>query len=150
MKPNSAPHIVPANWQDLGALRHLEKVCFPQDAWPLLDLIAVLALPNVIRFKALLNDQMVGFVAGDKKSSALGWIATIGVLPEFQHQGIATQLMDACETHLGVDRIKLTVRRGNENAIRLYEGRGYRRVGIWPEYYQDGTDGLVFEKLCRA
>ena len=145
-----ATEIVPANWRDLGALRQLEKVCFPQDAWPLLDLIAVLSLPNVIRLKATINDGMVGFIAGDKKSSHLGWIATIGVLPEFQRQGIASQLLDVCEAQLEVERIKLTVRQGNGGAIQLYEGRGYRQVGIWPAYYQDQTDALVFEKLCRA
>ncbi len=71
--------MLPANWRDLGGLRQLEKVCFPVDSWPLLDLIGVLSLPNIVRLKAVISDQMIGFVAGDKKSSDLGWIATIGV-----------------------------------------------------------------------
>ena len=82
-----AYQILPASWRDLGALRHLEKVCFPKDAWPLLDLIGVLSLNNVVRFKAVREHQMIGFVAGEKKSSALGWIATIAVLPKFRRQG---------------------------------------------------------------
>ena len=36
----AAPEILPANLLDLSALRHVEQVCFPKDAWPLLDLIA--------------------------------------------------------------------------------------------------------------
>ena len=144
-----AYQILPAGWRDLGALRQLEKACFPEDAWPLLDLIGVLSLPNVVRLKAIMGDQMIGFVAGDKKSSALGWIATIGVLPEYRRQGIAAALLRACETRLAVTRIRLSVRLGNASAIRLYEDFGYQRVDIWPEYYQDGTDALVFEKLCQ-
>jgi ribosomal protein S18 acetylase RimI-like enzyme len=139
--------ILPARWRDLNALRQLEKVCFPEDAWPLLDLIAVLSLPNVVRFKAIKADQMIGFIAGDKKSSALGWIATIGVLPEYRRQGVAAALLSECETQLGVSKIRLSVRLGNRNAIRLYEKFGYQRVDIWPNYYQDGTDALIFEKL---
>jgi ribosomal-protein-alanine N-acetyltransferase len=139
--------ILPARWRDLNTLRHLEKICFPEDAWPLLDLIAVLSLPNVVRFKAISADQMIGFIAGDKKSSALGWIATIGVLPEYRRQGVAAALLTACENQLGVSKIRLSVRLGNINAIRLYEKFGYQRVDIWPNYYQDGTDALIFEKL---
>ena len=139
--------ILPARWRDLNALRQLEKICFPEDAWPILDLIAVLSLPNVVRFKAIEADQMIGFVAGDKKSSALGWIATIGVLPEYRRQGVAGALLAVCENRLGVSKIRLSVRLGNTNAIRLYEKYGYQRVDIWPNYYQDGTDALIFEKL---
>ena len=139
--------ILPARWRDLNALRQLEKVCFPEDAWPLLDLIAVLSLPNVVRFKAISADQMIGFIAGDKKSSALGWIATIGVLPNYRRQGVAAALLTVCENRLGVSKIRLSVRLGNKNAIKLYEKYGYQRVDIWPNYYQDGTDALIFEKL---
>ena len=139
--------IILANWRDLGALRHLEKVCFPQDAWPLLDLIGVLSLPNVVRLKAMSDDRMIGFVAGDHKSGDLAWIATICVMPEYRRQGIASALLEECETRLDVARIRLSVRLGNAGAIQLYEGFGYRRVDIWPKYYQDGSDALVFEKL---
>ena len=54
-----------ATWHDFNAVRQLEKVCFPVDAWPFWDVIGVLALPNVIRLKAVLDDQLVGFVAVD-------------------------------------------------------------------------------------
>jgi len=141
--------MLPANWRDLGGLRQLEKACFPVDSWPLLDLIGVLSLPNIVRLKAVISDQMIGFVAGDKKSSDLGWIATIGVLPEYRRQGIAAALLTECETRLEVARIRLSVRLGNTSAIQLYEGFGYQRVDIWPKYYQDGADALVFEKLSR-
>lgn len=141
--------MLPANWRDLGGLRQLEKACFPVDSWPLLDLIGVLSLPNIVRLKAVISDQMIGFVAGDRKSSDLGWIATISVLPEYRRQGIAAALLTECETRLEVARIRLSVRLGNTRAIQLYEGFGYQRVDIWPKYYQDGTDALVFEKLSQ-
>jgi ribosomal protein S18 acetylase RimI-like enzyme len=141
--------IVPANWRDLGALRQLEKVCFPEDAWPLLDLIAVLSLSNVVRLKAMYADSMIGFVAGDQKSGDLAWIATIGVIPEYRRQGVASALLQRCETQLDVARIRLSVRLGNQGAVRLYENFGYQRVDIWPKYYRDGTDAIVFEKNCQ-
>ena len=139
--------IVTATWRDLNALRHLEQVCFPQDSWPLWDLIGVLSIPNIIRFKAVITDQMVGFIAGDRmRSTALGWITTVGVLPKYRHQGIGRKLISACEEHLSVPTIRLSVRASNQNAILLYERLGYRRVGVWPHYYVGGEDASVMEK----
>ena len=148
ISPDSPPfQILPAGWRDLGALRQLEKACFPNDAWPLLDLIGVLSLPNIVRLKAVKYNQIIGFVAGEKKSSDMGWIATIAVLPEYRRQGIAAALLMQCESQMDLHRIRLCVRLGNTSAIQLYQDFGYQRVDIWPKYYQDGTDALVFEKL---
>lgn len=139
--------IMPANWRDLNALRHLEKVCFPKDAWPLLDLIAVLSFSNIVRLKAQVAGELVGFIAGEIRAAEdLAWIATIGVLPDYQRRGIAAALLHACEVRLPVARVKLSVRRYNQAAIRLYQAAGYQPAGVWPAYYQDGTDALVYEK----
>ena len=43
----SGPVIVDAGWRDIGALYRLEKLCFPRDSWPLIDIILVLLLPGV-------------------------------------------------------------------------------------------------------
>jgi ribosomal protein S18 acetylase RimI-like enzyme len=145
--PGGRVWIVPATWRDLNSLRQLEKVCFPQDAWPLLDLIGVLTLPNIVRLKAMIGEQMAGFIAGDiRTSEKLAWIATVGVLPEFRRQGIGAALMRACEERLPVPNVRLNVRTSNQAAIQLYQGMGYERAGLWPTYYQDGEDALVMEK----
>src|SRR3990172_6226569 len=109
--PGSKVIIEPANWRDLNALRAMEPVCFPKDAWPLWDLIGVLTLPNVMRLKAVVNSRMVGFIAGDiRRAEKLAWIATIGVLPEYRQRGIGAALLQACEERLDVPRIRLSVR----------------------------------------
>ena len=136
-----------ANWRDLNALRHIEKICFPLDAWPLLDLIGILTFPNIVRLKAISNDQMVGFVEGDfKRSERLAWIATIAVLPEYRRRGIGAALLHACEAQIDVPVIRLVVRQSNLSAIRLYERSGYATTGKWRRYYSDGEDGTVMEK----
>ena len=85
-------------------LRQLESVCFPKDAWPLLDMLGVLTLPNVVRLKAVVGEQMVGFIAGDiRRVENVAWIATIGVLPEYRRRGIGTALLQACERAAGYD-----------------------------------------------
>ena len=140
--------IQPANIRDLGALRRLENACFGKDAWPIFDLVAVLTWSDIIRLKAVEDGEMVGFVAGDPRPSQdAGWIATIGVDPNYQHRGIGRALLRACEERMKFPRSKLTVRLSNDRAISLYEQEGYRVVEIWKKYYNDGEDGLVMEKV---
>ncbi len=145
--PGSLVEILPATWRDLKELRHLERVCFKQDAWPLLDLIGVLSFPGIVRLKAVVNDKMVGFIAGEiRNPQDLAWIATFGVLPAFRRQGIGSALLEACEQELSVERVRLSVRVGNKTAIRLYKSFGYQQVGTWPKYYRGGIDAVVLEK----
>ncbi len=139
--------ITPASLLDLNALRHLEKVCFPKDAWPLLDLIAVLTYPNIVRLKMVENGHMIGFVAGDPRpQEQTGWIATIGVLPAHRRRGIGEALLTACEAEMGLPRVRLSVRAENESAIRMYKKHGYRVIDTWKNYYNDGGTALIMEK----
>ena len=136
-----------ANIIDLGALRKLESVCFEKDAWPILDLIAVLTWPDIIRLKAVENGEMTGFVAGDPRhSDGTAWISTIAVDPRYQRRGIGRALLQACEAQVKLPLMKLTVRLSNQGAIALYEKEGYRTSDIWRGYYNDGEDGLVMVK----
>ena len=140
--------ILPANLFDINALRHLEKVCFPTDAWPLLDLVSVLSFSDTVRLKAVENGQMIGFVAGDPRPrEGISWIATICVLPEYRGKGIGRTLLETCENRLPTDLIHLCVRISNEEAIRMYRMAGYTNIDRWAKYYTDGEDGLVMEKL---
>ncbi|MFN8433193.1 MAG: GNAT family N-acetyltransferase [Anaerolineales bacterium] len=139
--------IIPANILDLTALRKLEKESFDRDAWPMIDLIAVLTFSNVVRLKAVEAGNMVGFIAGDPRPrDGWGWIATIAVDSNFRRRGIGTALLHACESQLGVQRSRLTVRTSNQGAINLYEKEGYRTIDVWKAYYSDGEDAIVMEK----
>jgi ribosomal-protein-alanine N-acetyltransferase len=140
-------HIENANWRDLNAVRQLEQICFPLDAWPIWDLVAVLTLPTVIHLKAVSAGKMIGFIAGDIRSSEkMSWIATVAVLPEYRRQGIGKAMIEACEAQLPTPTVRLCVRITNSEAIRLYQHLGYNRSGIWPQYYQDREDALIMEK----
>lgn len=140
--------VVPAKLKDLGALQRLEKECFAQDAWTILDLIGVLTLPDTIRLKAVAGDEMIGFVAGDiRRNEKVGWITTIAVSPKYRQQGVGMALLSICEDQLPFPNIRLSVRRSNLSAIRLYQRFGYVPVDVWQKYYSGGEDALVYEKV---
>jgi ribosomal-protein-alanine N-acetyltransferase len=144
---NPYPKIVDAGLRDLRALQQLERECFELDAWPLIDLIAVLLLPGVVRLKAVIDGQMAGFIAADlRRSQKLGWIVTLGVRPPYRRRGIARQLLLACMEQIGYPRYRLSVRRSNQGALNLYMQEGFQVVDTWTRYYTGGEDALVLEK----
>lgn len=149
---NSEPNytILPAGLRDLNQVRDLEKLCFPLDAWPLLDMLGALTLPNIVRYKLVLDKQVIGFVAGDvRRLQQTGWIATICIHPDFRRQGLAEKLLALCEAEMQMPKVRLTVRSSNTAAIMMYKNNGYQQVGRWERYYKGGEDGVVMEKVLR-
>ena len=139
--------IRPAAWRDLPALQRLEKVCFPKDAWPLIELLGVLAWPDVARFKIVTAaGEMAGFAAGQEIDGA-GWIVTVAVHPAHRRRGLGRALLEACEAALPQPVLRLAVRASNQAAQQMYRLAGYQVVDRWPKYYVDKEDALIMEKV---
>jgi ribosomal protein S18 acetylase RimI-like enzyme len=146
-----APVVVPAKWRDLRAVMTLEKLCFPDDAWPWIDLLGALTFPESVRLKAMLGERVVGFIVGDRRrSEGVGWIATLGVDPAYRRRGVGARLLDRCEIDLAVPRVRLTLRPTNLGARRLYDRAGYQQIDLWPRYYRNGEEGVVMEKIMPS
>ena len=145
-KDEGGVEIMPAGWRDWRGVMALEQACFKLDAWGPVEMFFALIGANV-RYKAVRNGRLVGFVMGDPQpSQGFSWIATIGVHPNFQRQGIGERLLAAAEAGLTTPRIRLTVRRSNLGAIALYQKFGYQQTSVWEHYYAGGEAGIVMEK----
>jgi ribosomal-protein-alanine N-acetyltransferase len=108
----------------------------------------VLTFPNVVRLKATRDGEMAGFIGADvRRGENVAWISTLCVAPEHQRRGIGMELLKACEERLFVASIRLSVRASNDAALRLYARAGYKHFTIWTQYYSDGEDALVLEKI---
>ena len=140
--------VLPATWRDYRQVLALERVCFNEDAWPWIDILGALTFPDTVRLKAELDGRVVGFAVGDlRRREDLGWIATIGVHPDFRRRGIGRRLLLACEEALGTGRIRLTLRLSNLEARQLYERNGYVEIDRLERYYRDGEGAYVMEKV---
>ena len=136
-----------ASWRDLFAVQEIERTCFKEDAWPLMELMAALTLPQMVRLKAGNERLIAGFIAGEmRRSEQTGWILTLGVLPQYRRQGLAAALLLECERRMNMPAVKLSVRRSNQPAIHLYQKLGYAQVDVWKNYYHNGEDGIVMAK----
>jgi ribosomal protein S18 acetylase RimI-like enzyme len=148
--PGRGARIESTGLRDFRTLNKLVKVCFGRDAWTWLDVFEALTFPGTVRLKAVLGDNIVGYVIGDRRTSRLGWIASIGVHPRVRRRGIGRRLLLAAERALDTPRVRLTLRTSNQAAYSLYADLGYEKVDVWQQYYRDGEDGVVMERVVRS
>ena len=77
-------------------------------------------------------------------------ILKLGVSPEYQRQGIGTQLMESAYAEglrRGCSRCFLEVRKSNQNAIQFYYDQNFRIAGTRLNYYTDPVeDAWIMEK----
>lgn len=100
-------------------------------------------------FIAEINGTIAGFVwcrAGATEDDQLGFIETLGVLPAFRRQGMATLLLHHAFRTLyerGMKTVELEVDATNiTGATRLYERVGMHRLVVWDTYAKVLRDGI--------
>ena len=92
------------------------------------------------------DGQVCGYV-GVWKIFDEGHITNVAVAPEYRRMHIGRAMLETLievTGEAGIERYTLEVRAGNEPAIKLYEGLGFKPEGIRPGYYDDnGEDALI-------
>ena len=84
-----------------------------------------------------------------RRGSALARLYSIAAAPSSRGRGIGARLLAAAEDAArarGCRAIRLEVRVDNAAAIALYERAGYRCIGSYTDYYEDGADARRYEK----
>jgi ribosomal-protein-alanine acetyltransferase len=143
--------IRPARLQDLDALVAIENRSFDIDRFSRRSFRYLLTKANAETFVyeeqgSVLAYAMLLFNTG----TSLARLYSLAVDPELRGKGIGSELIEAAEASaVGHDcsYLRLEVRRNNDTAIRLYEKRGYKRIGLLPDYYEDHMEALRYEKL---
>ena len=92
------------------------------------------------------DGQVCGYV-GVWKIFDEGHITNVAVTPEYRRMHIGRAMLETLievTGQAGIERYTLEVRAGNQPAIKLYEGLGFKAEGIRPGYYEDnGEDALI-------
>lgn len=79
---------------------------------------------------------------------AAAWVVGFYILPAHQGQGRGRAFLQAIATEAGcagLRRVLLTVDPRNTRAVRLYQGFGFVRVDVAPDFYGPGEDREVFQ-----
>ncbi len=96
------------------------------------------------------SDSLVGFMMFSILSGAEAEILTFCVRPQYQNQGIGSQLMQDFVSTLSFfdcTTCYLDVKENNRSAIHLYENFGFQPVGRRKNYYKSSRGELLSSLL---
>jgi ribosomal protein S18 acetylase RimI-like enzyme len=88
-----------------------------------------------------------------RQGAGVARLYSIAVDPAERRLGLGRRLLDAAEAaawRAGAKELRLEVRAGNRGALATYLAAGYRPIGRYPGYYEDGADALRFAKPLPA
>jgi len=107
----------------------------------------LLAKPDTLLLLAFDGDAAIGYGLAHvmavedswvpdtwQTGSRIGEVESLGVLPRYRGSGLGSALLDRLEAHLrdcGAHDLILGVVPGNQDAIRLYQRRGYRPTWLY-------------------
>lgn len=139
---------------DLAILQAIETASFTQDRLSPRAMARHLRSETADVLLATLGSEPAGYaLLLYRSTSTLARLYSIATSPAARGRGVGRRLMDALERAAkkrGCDRLRLEVREKNRPAIALYESLGYRRIGRYENYYQDGAPALRFEKQLTS
>jgi len=130
--------------QDVADILKIEKESFTEP-WSEELLKREVSLPFSRFLVAEGSGRVVGYL--------IAWIVDrtcdvnrIAVLPEYRRKGVGKRLLgkllEMCSEE-GVEEIFLEVKESNIAAVKLYEGFGFKKIGIRKGYY-GGENAVVF------
>ena len=136
---------------DLDAVVALERVIFPDDAWPR-DKFEDDLRSSFAHFLVVENGGTIsGYaIAQHLPGNDVADIQNLAVVEAHRGEGLGAVLLDAlvawCESRHAT-AIMLEVRADNESAQSLYSSRGFQTIATRPGYYQPaGVDALVMRR----
>jgi len=152
--------IWPARAGDIEGLLVIERQCFNVYYYAFYtfdrkDFEFYLDDADTLFLAATLDDRLVGYVLGPVetwRTPPAAHIDSIAVLPELQHEGIGSRLIEsymreACR--LGCELVTLEVSPANEVGMAFFARYGFRKVHRLRNYYGKGLHGLLMAAPCR-
>jgi ribosomal-protein-alanine N-acetyltransferase len=144
--------------EDLEEIFRLDEVCFAKEfRFGRASMRRFAEAKNAISLVAYIATGVdtyliVGFVivhVERSRAEQCGYVVTLDVAPEYRLIGLAGRMMDAVEGRAaaaGASCMELHVFAENGAAIRFYEARVYKCLGMQKGFYGGGMDALVYRK----
>lgn len=136
--------------EDLDALVAIENRIFNADRLSRRSLRYLLTRANATTFVDKEQERVRGYtIVLYNTGTSLARLYSLGVDPDFRGHGIGAKLLEVAEQDARSNdcvTMRLEVRSDNSSAITLYKKQGYKQFDVVPDYYEDHTEALRFEK----
>lgn len=147
---NAAVNLRLAEINDLDALERIELSCFDSDRLSRRRMRYWIKAEHGILLVAETESEVLAYgLVILRRGSRSARLYSLAVLAKARGQNIAPALLIKLEEIvLSAEKlfIRLEVAEDNLAAIRMYKKLGYRKFGIYRQYYATGVDALRFQK----
>jgi ribosomal protein S18 acetylase RimI-like enzyme len=139
-----------AEKRDINPLVSIENRCFILDRLSHRSFLRMLEKGHSDIIIAELDNIAVGYaLLLYRRGASLARLYSLAVLPEHRGAGYGAALIEQAEQRVRAHDcvyLRLEVRPDNLGAIKLYKHLGYRQFDVKPDYYEDHSEALCFEK----
>lgn len=139
-----------ATMDDLPRLLEIEAQAFSIDRISRRSFRHLLSRANAVSLVEEDSAGLCGYVTVlFKRGTSLARLYSIAIDPRCRGRGVGERLLAAAE-QAGRERhcivLRLEVHPQNARARRLYDRAGYREIGVYRNFYEDGADAQRLEK----
>lgn len=138
-----------AEEKDLNQIYVIEVLSF-KNPYPKYLFNAFLNNPFILFLVCLINEKIIGYIVASKNNS--GHIISLAVHPKFRRKGVGSILLEEALKSMkneGISLVKLEVNENNNSAINFYKKHGFKILRKIKEYYEDGSNALLFYKMLK-
>lgn len=110
--------------------------------------LKMLSHPSREVYVALVKDEIVGFMVLIMSGALVGYIQTVGVMPEWRNKGIGSKLLKFAEDMIftKASNVFMCVSSFNKKAQELYKRLGYETIGELKDYIVPGHSEILLRK----
>jgi len=110
--------------------------------------LKMLNLPSREVYVARVRDEIVGFIVLIMSGALVGYIQTVGVMPEWRNKGIGSKLVKFAEEKIfsRAPNVFMCVSSFNKKAQELYKRLGYETIGELKDYIVPGHSEILLRK----
>lgn len=123
--------------RDLEEMIDIEYQCFPKP-WSENDFFQTLQNRKVSAFVAEYREKIIGYLVFELRKKYIN-IFNLAVHPDYQRQGVATELVKNLKTRLLNERTKLKAEVADYNldAHLFFKSQEFKAIKIVPQFFDD-------------
>ena len=130
--------------RDINPVLTIERLVY-DSPWSQAKFADSLNNPKTLAYLLTIDEQVLGYFVATHSPDSVD-LLNICIHPEYQHQGLGTQLFDYLIQQLqalSLNTIFIEVRASNKSTLLFYQKLGFKVIDSRKKYYSNGEDAKI-------
>ena len=136
--------------RDINPVLTIERLAY-DSPWSQAKFADSLNNPKTLAYLLTIDEQVLGYFVATHSPDSVD-LLNICIHPEYQHQGLGTQLFDYLIQQLqtlSLNTIFIEVRASNKSTLLFYQKLGFKVIDSRKKYYSNGEDAKILRLQIR-